>query len=262
MGKIILLSSLFILFLFSNAQAGNWVYSPTSSKWEKDITPSVFKFNSTNTASVRTWINPAIGAANPNPAITNATGQDLTHGYFAVTGGQIGAGDETSPTNVRKAFTIADTSLIAPSTLRFAQSSALVTDDKAGKFLGFVNLNWFIPSIYNYTNYTIAFTCRVNNPSTYGLQLLVYNELGTQLGTTQNLNIKGWNNSTFTQASTLSGDRPFRFKMSIPNTGGLFAYYETPVMKLINTTEPAVRTISVSTTGAGNVSSTYATVRD
>lgn len=263
MKRIIFWTSLVILLVNINtAHAGNWVYSPTSLKWEKDITPSVFKFNSTNTASVRTWINPVTGGANPNPVITNATGQDLTNGYFAVTGGQIATGDETDPTNVRKAFTIADTSLIAPSTLRFAQSSALVTDDKAGKFLGFVNLNWYIPSIYNYTNYTIAFTCRVNNPYTYGLELLVYNELGTQLGTTQNLYTKGWNNSTFTQASTSSGDRPFRFKMSIPNTTGLFAYYETPVMKLINTTEPAVRTISVSTTGAGNVTSTYATVRD
>lgn len=238
--------------------AGNWQFNSTTSKWEKNITPSALNFATMTTTSLRTMVMPLAGGANPNPAITNSTGENLTNGFFAVTGGQIQAGDITDPTNVRKAFTIADTSLVAPNTLRFAQNTAPVADDKAGKFLGYVNLNWYIPSAYNYTNYNVSFKSRIYNPSSFNLQMLVYDMGGVQLGTTQTYATKGWHTATFEQTA----NRPFRFKMSIPNTAGLFAYFETPELMLTSSTEPTVRIINVTKAGNGSVSAATETVRD
>ncbi len=81
--------------------AGNWQFNSTTSKWEKNITPSALNFATMTTTSLRTMVMPLAGGANPNPAITNSTGENLTNGFFAVTGGQILAGDITDPTNVR-----------------------------------------------------------------------------------------------------------------------------------------------------------------
>lgn len=259
MKKIIFLWAIALIFVFSTVSfAGNWQYNSATSRWEKNITPSVLNFAAMTTTSLRPMIMPRVGGANPNPAITNSTGEDLTNGLFAVTGGQIAAADVTDPTNVRKAFTIADTSLVAPNTMRFAQSTAPVTDDKAGKFLGYVNLNWYIPSIYNYTNYNISFKSRIYNPGTFNLQMIVYDMGGSQLGSTQSYSNKGWNTATFEQTTI----RPFRFKMSIPNTAGLFAYYETPELMLISSTEPASRIINVTKAGNGTVSAAIEIVRD
>lgn len=238
--------------------AGNWQFNSTTSKWEKNITPSTLNFTTMTTTNLRTKVMPWLGGANPNPAITNSTGEDLTNGLFAVTGGQILAGDITDPTNVRKAFTIADTSLVAPNKLRFAQSTAPVTDDKAGKFLGYVNLNWYIPSAYNYTNYNVSFKSRIYNPGTFNLQMLVYDMGGGQLGNTQTYATKGWHTATFEQTA----NRPFRFKMSIPNTAGLFAYFETPELMLTSSTEPAVRIMIVTKAGNGTVSAATETLHD
>lgn len=260
MRKFKLLSFFTIALSLSStiAFAANWEYNSTTSKWEKNITPATLNFSAMNTASLRTIVMPLPGGGNPTPAITNITGEDLTNGFFGVTGGQISAGDVTDPTNVRKAFTIADTSLLAPNTLRFAQSSATVTDDKAGKFLGFVNLNFYIPSVYNYNDYKISFKSRIYNPATFKLEMQVFDMGGSQLGTTQTFASTGWSTATFEQTTT----RPYRFKMLIPNTGGLFAYYETPELMLTSATEPIVREISVTKVGNGTVSAASATVRD
>lgn len=241
--------------LCTTARADNW--TNTGSRWEKNITPSVFQFTSRTTATMQAHIFPAAGGANPNPAITTTT-HDLSDGYFAVTGGQIGAGDITDPANVRQAFMITgDTAVNGTGLLRFAQSTAGVTDGyKAGKFLGYVNLNWYVPQ--RYSGYEISFSSRVYNTGTFGLQLLVYDASGTQLGTTQSLAAGGWNTASFTQ----TGNRPFRFKMSLPNTTGLVAYYETPKILLVSAAEPAVRTIAVTTSGNGTVTAAYATLRD
>lgn len=260
MKKNKLIYALTIIFTLSSAHtfASNWQYNSTTSKWEKNITPSVLNFSTMTTNSVRSIVMPLPGGANPNPAITNSTGENLSNGFFAVTGGQVVASDVTDPTNVRKAFSIADTSLVAPNTLRFAQSTAPVTDDKAGKFLGYANINWYIPSVYNYTNYNILFKSRIYNPGTFNLQMLVYDMGGGQLGTTQTFATKGWHTSTFEQTA----NRPYRFKMSIPNTAGLFAYYETPELIITSVSEPAVRTISVTKAGNGNVNAATEIVRD
>lgn len=255
MKKISFLWAVALIFSFSTYNvAGNWYNDGT--KWVKNITPELLQFHTQNTASVRTQIFPTVGGANPNPAITTAT-HDLWNGYFAITGGQIAAGDVTDPVNVRQAFVIPDTSVIAPQALRFAQSTATVTDGgKAGKFLGYVNLNWYLPQ--KYSGYNVSFKSRVYNAGTFGLQLLVYDAGGTQLGTTQNLNTAGWNTATFAQSST----RPMRFKMSIPSTAGLVAYYETPEMLLTSSTEPATRQVTVIPIGNGTVTPVHGTLHD
>ncbi|MDD3489389.1 MAG: hypothetical protein PHR62_05830, partial [Paludibacter sp.] len=252
--QILFIITVLLFCAISNfIHADNWQYNSTTSKWEKNITPEILKFNALNTATARQHIVPAVGNANPTPAITTG----LSDGYFAVTGGQIGEGDVSDPTSVRQAFVIPDTSVIAPHALRFAQNTATVTDGgKAGKFLGYVNLNWYLPQ--KYSGYAVSFKSRVYNAGTFGLQLLVYDALGTQLGTTQNINAAGWNTATFTQ----TGNRPVRFKMYIPNTDGLVAYYETPEMLLTSAAEPTTRTISVTKSGNGTITATYATVRD
>lgn len=259
MKKITYLVLATLLVFSTTVLAGNWVYDSGASKWVKDITPSKLKFNSLTTAQVQSNVIPVLGGANPNPAITSTSGEDLSDGYFAVGGGQITSVDVSDPSNVRKAFCVPDTSLIAPNALRFAQNGALVTDGyKAGKFLGYVNLNWYIPTKYNYTGYTIQFKDSVYNASTYTLSLLVYTEGRSQIGTTQNLNSNGWNVASFTETST----KPFCFKMSIPNTSTLIAYYKTPVLTLNSSSEPTVRSVAINKTGNGTVTATYGNLHD
>ncbi|MCK9508021.1 MAG: hypothetical protein M0Q54_06250 [Pigmentiphaga sp.] len=250
---------LMVIFGSTMVYAENWAYNETRSKWEKNITPTILQFDKLTTAGIQSKISPTLGGANPNPAITSTSGEDLSEGFFAVGGGQINATDVASPENVRQAFSITDDETYKPA-LRFAQNSAIVDDGyKAGKFLGYVNINWYIPLEYTYrVGYHVSFRDTVYNPATYGLSFLVYGEEGTQLGTTQNLNTIGLNVAVFTQTDT----RPFRFKMSIPNTGDLIAYYKTPVLLLNSDTEPTIRTITVDKTGNGTVTAAYPTVRD
>ena len=261
MKKITFLSILVTLFTLStNAYATNWVYNSGASKWVKDITPSMLQFNNLNTSQVQSDIIASPGGANPNPAITSTSGQDLTDGYFAVSGGQVTSATDPTLTNVRNGFNIMDETLggVVHKILRFASSTSTITSGTKCGLGGYFNINWYIPSQFNYTAYTISFTDSVYNPGTFSLQFLVYGEAGTQLGTTQIFNTTGWYNTTFNQTDS----RPFRFKMSIPNTSGLISYYKTPKLYLNSSSEPASRTVTVNKTGNGTVTATYGNLHD
>ena len=252
-----------ILINTNHVNAGNWAYNSGTSMWEKNITPDMFLFSNLTTTQLQSNLHTVIGAANPNPSITSSSGQNLSNGYFAVSGGQISTTD-TNPifTNTKNGFNITNITLggVTGNYMRFASSTADISILGGTKTstTGYFNLNWYIPTQYTYTGYLISFNASVYNPSTYGLQLLVYDESGAQQGSTQNMSTTGWNTASFTQTSI----KPFRFKMSIPNTSGLICYYKTPEFLLKSATEPTVRTITVNSVGAGSVANTYATVRD
>ncbi|MDD4428276.1 MAG: hypothetical protein PHG64_07795 [Paludibacter sp.] len=243
--------------LLTNITAANWVYDSGTSKWVKDITPSMFKFNSLTTAQVQSNIFCVLGGANPNPAITSTSGQDLSDGYFAVCGGQISSTDQTMLTKVRDGFNTLQKTLgdVTQQLLRFASNTATIEEGTKCGVTGYVNPNWYIPTQYDYTNYKINFIDSVYTD--YSINLLVYGEGGTQIGTTQTLSA-GWKTATFTQTT----DKPFRFKYNCPNTPGLICYFTNPKLTLTSDAEPAARTVTVNKTGNGTVTAAYGNLHD
>ena len=260
MKKITYLVLVTLLVFSTTVLAGNWVYDSGTSKWVKDITPSMLQFNNLNTGQVQSNIIASLGGSNPNPAITSTSGQNLSDGYFAVCGGQVSSVTDPTLTSLRSGFNIMEETLggINHKILRFASSTSTITTGTKCGLGGYFNLNWYIPSKYNYTGYTIQFKDSVYNASTYTFSMLVYTESRVQIGTTQNLNSTGWNVASFTETST----RPFCFKMSIPNTSALLAYYKPPVLTLNSNSEPASRTVNVNKTGNGTVVATYGNLHD
>ena len=257
MRKITLLTLAVVLItLATNSFAGNWKYNSTNSTWVKNITPEMYLFNKLNTATVQGSIVVNGGSANPSPYITTTTGQDLSNGYLVVTGGQITS--STPVANILKGFVIPDTTIFAPGTLRFAAASSTVTDGGKIGVTGFVNVNFYVPTKYNRTNYTLQVSDSVYTSTASSISLTSYHETDAlQFNQVSNATA-GWKYITVAQ-STFA---PFRAKLALPNTSTLIAYIKPPRFELLSATEPATRTVTVTTSADGTVTPTYGNLHD
>lgn len=252
-----------LVTLSANSFAGNWVYNTTSTKWVKNITPEMLQFNNLTTNAVQTSIYVSAGSANPNPGITTTTGQDLTNGYFAVTGGQITG--TTNATLVKQGFVMTSEPDVTSTLglLRIAGNSSTVTDGKLG-VTGYVNLNWYIPTKYNRAGYNLVFSDSVYTATSLAISLNIYNEAGTTTTagvdySTTSITAAGWKFLTLTQITTFT---PFRVKLGLPSLVANNAYIKTPRFELTSATEPTTRTITVTTTADGIVTPTYGNLHD
>ena len=249
----LLLLLLFMALIANSLYAGNWYYDNVKGKWVKDITPDLYKFNQTNTTAIRSNIYMYGGNSNP-VGVTPGV-----NGHIAVTGGQIAASHYDNA-SVRQAFIIDNG--VQTGTLRFAQSSANVTTtERAGFFLGYLTVNFYMPSNYTFTNYLISYSARIYNPVAQAISFLVYDVNGIQRGSTITTGTAGWNQIDFVEANTTDG-RSYRFKYNIPNTSTLVTYMESPLIMLNSANEPTVRTINVNKQGNGTVTGIHTTVRD
>lgn len=253
-----------LVTLSANSFAGNWVYNTTTAKWVKNITPEMLQFNNLTTTAVQSSIYVSAGFSNPGPGITTTTGQDLTNGFFAVTGGQITG--TTNATLVKQGFVISSEPDVTGTAgiLRIAGNTSTVTDGKLG-VTGYVNLNWYIPTKYNRSGYTFVFSDSIYTAASWSLTLNMYNEAGTTnlAGSDYSVatvsNATGWKALTLTQIPSYT---PFRIKLSLGALAANNAYIKTPRFELTSTTEPTTRTVTVTTNADGTVTPTYGNLHD
>lgn len=264
MKKITLFALLVNIFATTmTVNAGNWFYNAESSLWKKNITPDYLRFDIASTLTVQNSIFVSGGNANPSPIINTTSGQDLSNGYFAVTGGQITA--STNSTLVKQGFVISSSPDIAsePGLLRVAGNSSTVTDGKMG-VTGYVNLSWYVPLKYNRTAYNLSFSDSVYTMAALSVSATSYNEASS---TTTNgvdysqvtLATAGWKYFNIAQISTFT---PFRIKISLPNLVANNAYIKTPRFELTSVSEPTVRTVTKTVNFKGSVTAAYPVVRD
>lgn len=264
MKKITILTLMVALFTLSaNINAANWAFNSGTSLWVKNITPEMLQFNNTTTSAVQSSIYVSTGGSNPSPSINTTTGQDLSNGYFAVSGGQFTAA--SNATLVKQGFVITSSPDLIGTTglLRVAGNSSTVTDGKLG-FTGFTSSSWYIPTKYNRTGYNFVISDSIYTTASAALSLTIYNEADTRVAagtdySTVSVTAAGWSFLTLTQIPAFI---PFRIKIGLPNLVAINAYIKTPRFELTSATEPAVRTITKTVNFQGTVTEAYATVRD
>lgn len=265
MKKFTLLTIVVALFTFSaNTFAGNWAYNSGTSLWVKNITPEMLQFNNTTTSAVQSSIYVSLGGSNPSPSIKTTTGQDLSNGYFAVSGGQI-SNQTTHPALVKQGFVITSSPDVIGTTglLRIAGNSSTVTDGKLG-LTGYISLSWFIPTKYNRTTYNFVISDSIYTTASAALSLTMYNEADTRVAagtdySTVSATAAGWSFLTLTQIPAFI---PFRIKVGLPSLVAINSYIKTPRFELTSVTEPTVRNITKTVNFKGTVTEAYATVRD
>lgn len=246
-----------MITLTTNSFAGNWTYTGTGTKWIKNITPEMLQFNKQNTSSVQSKMFINGGAANPSPLITSTSGQDLTNGYFVITGGQITGA--TAISNVTKGFVIPDTATFAPGSLRFAAASSIINDGGKIGVTGYVNLNWYVPTNYNRTGYSLQVSDSIYTSAGVTITFTTYDEADALKYTQVTSTASGWKNLTVAQTGAFV---PFRVKLGLPNTSNLIAYINTPRFELLSASEPATRSVTVTTTADGVVTPTFGNLHD
>ena len=267
MKKITFMTVIVALFTMStNSLAGNWSYNSSTSLWVKNITPEMFQFNNLTTAALQSSIYVSLGGSNPSPSIKTTTGQDLSNGYFAVSGGQI-SNQTTHPALVKQGFVINSNPDISgtPGLLRVAGNASTVTDGKLG-VTGYTSLSWYIPTKYNRTGYNFVISDSIYSAASLALSLTIYNEADTRVAagtdysaTSVTSTAASWSFLTLTQIPAFI---PFRIKLGLPNLAANIAYIKTPRFELTSATEPTVRTITKTVNFKGTVTESYATVRD
>ena len=264
MRKITLLALLVNIFATSmTVNAGNWFYNAESSLWKMNITPDYLRFDITSTLTVQNSIFVSGGNANPSPIINTTSGQDLSNGYFAVTGGQITA--STNTTLVKQGFVISSSPELTGTSglLRVAGNTSTVTDGKMG-VTGYVNLSLYVPTKYNRAAYNLVFSDSVYTTAALSVAVTSYNEASTVVGNGVDysqitLATAGWKYYSITQIPSFT---PFRIKIGLPNLAANNAYIKTPRFELTSVSEPTVRTITKTVNFKGSVTAAYPVVRD
>jgi hypothetical protein len=265
MKKITILTVMVAMITLSaNTNATNWAYNAGTSLWVKNITPEMFQFNNLTTAAVQSSIYVSLGGSNPSPSIKTTTGQDLSNGYFAVSGGQI-ANQTTHPALVKQGFVITSSPDVIGTAglLRIAGNSSTVTDGKLG-LTGYISLSWYIPTKYNRAAYNFVISDSIYTTASAALSLTTYNEADTRVAagtdySTVSATAAGWSFLTLTQIPAFT---PFRIKLGLPNLAANNAYIKTPRFELTSVSEPTVRTITKTVNFKGSVTVAYPLVRD
>lgn len=225
-----------ILFAFGalvaqNPTDGNW--KENAGTWEKDVTPAKYKFSQQTTEQVRANIFAVSGPANPQPAITATSGEDLTDGYIAVCGGQITGSAQNE--DVRAGYEIVDGKLV-------------FTD--ANSIGGWKNINFYVSNEINDSPHKLKITWPVNFSTEK--KYYIYSEGG---GNDPQVIIPvGEYTISYTQDA---GNDPFRLKME---TGGATTVsYSDPTFLLFTATEPDQVTVTETVSANGTVTATQTT---
>lgn len=230
MKKITFLATAVLLaigLMAQNATDGNWKNS--NGTWEKDVTPTKFKFSTQTTEQLRPYIFPATGKGNPDAGyLTEEKLATFVNGDICFTG-----------LNITNATTTISNGVSV-------ENQKMVYNPATSGVTGWHNVHFFLPTIVETeTAYKVKISTTVNLKN--GGKWIIYNKDGVNdpenpiaANTDHEIN--------YTQAD--GGRRPYR--LGIQGVVGGATINDVNV-KLFGTTEPAQVNITESVSGEGTV---------